>query len=755
MKIKRIISIIIILAMTSTAINIVNADTSFDVTAPELKVFLIHEANMIDADGIMNIDFDLIEEGSGVNQIDITFVHREKNQITSLRYQVTAENDNELLFTGKHQISFDLVGAKSYFMKGQYSVERVTISDVTGNVVCYQSSDNKIQEFTTGIDVSNSNIKDRSGPVVKSIEFANPHNLQCDTYSRAKVNIEEITGVHKLQLKYKNSNNQELVLEAKDIEDYRTGVYNIDFYIHTSDILSKGVYHLDRIETEDVFGNRNVQSEIFDKNKFSTEIYISKLPTDGKEGISVDKVEVEKKSIITPNALTLKMQLNPGSEGIDGVNLSIVNENGNKKALYWESTEPIRTKEVVLKFPINTYLENGSYHIEQITVYNKNFTETYRDLSLNNILQDNYSIEIKSRYDIIYYGSTANINGVIKALEKMNPGEVAIAEYSIKSIADKKIFEALAGKDITLVFEGPDVQWVFNGKDIIPEKCKSIDLSITMTSTTGKKLGYADNDDMLSIGFANNGELPGKAKIRLSNEYLKAKYGYKKDLVLSYYDITPEILSKNIACSNDGYAEIEITHNSTYILSDKAPRLAAPGNFMVKGNNTKGNTLSWNKVFGATGYKVYRAEGNASTYKLLKSIKGNNYISITYNDTDIVPGQIYYYRVCADGKNVQAVFSARKSIRTVPGKATLEVKSKRKNKVKIKLQTSDNVKNFVVYISGNGKKYKKLTNVSGKQICTINTKKYKKKCHIKVRAYVKYGGKKYYGKYSKAKKIKK
>lgn len=755
MKIKRIISIIIILAMTSNVINIVSADTSFDVTAPELKGLWIHEADKIDADGIMNIDFDLIEEGSGVNQIDITFIHKETNQVTSLQYQVTAGNDNELLFTGRHQISFDLVGAKSYFMRGQYSVAYVTVSDVTGNQVCYQPSDNSIQECTTMIDVSNSNIKDRNGPIVKSIQFVNPDNIQCDTYSRAKVDIEEITGVRKLQLRYKNSDGQEIVLEANDIEDCRSGVYNIDFYISTRDSLSKGVYYLDKIEAEDVFGNRNVQSQTLNENKFSTEIYIPKLPTDGKEGISVYKVEMEKKSIITPNVLTLKMQLNPGSEGIDGVNISIVNENGNKKALYWESTEPITTKEVVLKFPINTYLENGNYHIEQITVYNKNFTQTYRDLSLHNILEDSDSIKIKSRYDIVYYGSTANINGVIKALEKMNPGEVAIAEYSLKSVADKKIFETLAGKDITLVFEGPDVQWVFYGKDISPEKCKSIDLSITMTSTTGKKLGYADDDNMLSIGFAKNGELPGKAKIRLSNEYLKAKYGYKKDLILSYYDTAPEILSENVSCSNDGYAEIEITHNSTYILSDKAPRLAAPGNFMVKGNNTKGNTLSWNKVFGATGYKVYRAEGDASTYKLLKSIKGNNYLSITYNDTGIIPGQIYYYRVCADGKNVQAVFSVRKSIRTVPGKAILEVKSKRRNKVKIKLQTSDNVKNFVVYISGNGKKYKKLTNLSGRQTYTINTKKYKKKCHIKVRAYVKYGGKKYYGKYSKPKKIKK
>ena len=62
-----------------------------------------------------------------------------------------------------------------------------------------------------------------------------------------------------------------------------------------------------------------------------------------------------------------------------------------------------------------------------------------------------------------------------------------------------------------------------------------------------------------------------------------------------------------------------------------------------------------------------------------------------------------------------------------------------------------NIKNFEIYSSKNGKKFKKAKTVKNQKVITIKTKERK---YFKIRAFVVYKGKKYYGKFSKIRKIK-
>ncbi len=52
--------------------------------------------------------------------------------------------------------------------------------------------------------------------------------------------------------------------------------------------------------------------------------------------------------------------------------------------------------------------------------------------------------------------------------------------------------------------------------------------------------------------------------------------------------------------------------------------------------------VSWNKVTGATGYKVYRSTAKNGTYKLLKTVTG-----LSYTDKTIYSGQGFHYKVRA------------------------------------------------------------------------------------------------------------
>lgn len=746
-KINKFIAILLMWTMVLGSVVRVSADTSYDVTAPIIHSFIIENNESISAKGTMNILMDITEDGSGVKSVNISFLNAQTNQYVYIKYDAM-ENDGVLLFSGKNAITLNLEKQSSYFIEGEYQITNVIIEDLNANKNYYSIQKDEIEGATKLIKVLEADSMDINGPLLRKLIINNPEDVILGKDVTGTLDIEETSGLSSFTATYINAKNEELFIYGICDNKLITGNYEMDLYVDSTEITSIGDCRLVSIQAEDIYGNISVvETEEWDKELFTNKIEIIDL----SQIISISSVEIVEEKITTPNVLTLNLGLNSNEVGIEEMSLTIANENGHKKVLHWNSITPIKGENAQVKVPVNTYIENGNYHIEQIVVYSELSKSRYSGEKLDNILSGRNSIEISSKYNIVYYGSTSNISGVTKALKAMSDGQVAIVEYSQNPIVHKEIFEAIVGRDITVVFENYDIQWVFNGKEIDFIKCKTIDLSVKLSIASGEPLGYIDDDKVLKLTFADNGELPGKVKIRLNNEYLQAKYRYQANMVLSYYDKTPEVIDEKVLCETDGYVEIEITHNSTYILSDNLPRLAAPGNFQIECNDTKKVTLKWNKVYGAIGYKIYRSSTKNGTMKQIMTIDSNDVKTIVFEDKTVSKGRKYYYRVCSYGKNISAIYTNKKSVRVLPGKATLTVKRKAGKKVKLSMKTSDNIKNFEVYSSKNGKKFKKVKTVKNKKTIIIKTKGKK---YFKVRAYVTYKGKKYYGKFSKTKKIK-
>lgn len=80
-------------------------------------------------------------------------------------------------------------------------------------------------------------------------------------------------------------------------------------------------------------------------------------------------------------------------------------------------------------------------------------------------------------------------------------------------------------------------------------------------------------------------------------------------------------------------------------------------------SKSKKATIKWNKVLGASGYKVYSATSSDGTYSLKKTITSIN--TLSYTNTNLVSGKTYYYKVRAyrnvNGKVVYGPYSAVKS----------------------------------------------------------------------------------------------
>lgn len=80
-------------------------------------------------------------------------------------------------------------------------------------------------------------------------------------------------------------------------------------------------------------------------------------------------------------------------------------------------------------------------------------------------------------------------------------------------------------------------------------------------------------------------------------------------------------------------------------------------------STSKKATIKWNKVLGASGYKVYSATSSNGTYSLKKTITSIN--TLSYTNTNLVSGKTYYYKVRAyrnvNGNVVYGPYSVVKS----------------------------------------------------------------------------------------------
>ena len=68
---------------------------------------------------------------------------------------------------------------------------------------------------------------------------------------------------------------------------------------------------------------------------------------------------------------------------------------------------------------------------------------------------------------------------------------------------------------------------------------------------------------------------------------------------------------------------------------------------------TSGSTtvnLSWNKVDNANGYAIYRKKSTDTSFQKLKTITSAD--TLSYSDTSVEAGTIYYYKICATAKVV-------------------------------------------------------------------------------------------------------
>lgn len=166
--------------------------------------------------------------------------------------------------------------------------------------------------------------------------------------------------------------------------------------------------------------------------------------------------------------------------------------------------------------------------------------------------------------------------------------------------------------------------------------------------------------------------------------------------------------------------------------------------------------VSWRKVSGVTGYRVYRST-DGKNYERIKTIQSAN--TGTYTDKTVQTGTTYYYKVRpyvkAGSKLYYGAYTSAPKTKAALGTVTLHsVKSSSSKRVALKWSKVSGASGYTIYRAASSKStYKAVKKVTALTWTDTGLKK-GRTYYYKVRAYRTVNGKKVYGAYSKVKSVK-
>ena len=179
-------------------------------------------------------------------------------------------------------------------------------------------------------------------------------------------------------------------------------------------------------------------------------------------------------------------------------------------------------------------------------------------------------------------------------------------------------------------------------------------------------------------------------------------------------------------------------------------------NLVKKGNVKTSITLTWDKIDGVTGYRVYRYNPATKKYAFLKQVAGST--NNTYTDKSLTAGTQYRYRVRAYVKvnnvNSYGKYSAKYKTYTKFKKAALKTKAGKK-KATLSWKKITGVTGYRVYMKNRKGKYAKIKELkgAGKIKYTKTGLKRGKTYYFRVRAFKTVNGSNIYGAYSTIKTV--
>ena len=550
-----------------------------DTTPPVLKGLVFKEPKTIQDGGYLTAVID-VEDDTSVSGVDFYF--------TDSNGYKAGTGTSVRLYDGKNTVKIEINGIYGW-INGTYKLEGVELRDSFGNSIKYDADDLEKLGIHEEITVTGISDPEPIGdpPEIKSFVIRNPEAVDAKGYLTIDMDIENgRIGAGKLW--FDNANGTTTRLDFS-LDHLRTG--RITAKVRVEDNLFNGANVLSSFELFSEENRRDAGRFYYDEEKdcYHTDsdpaIWLTDVPVTREINVynstaiidytppKINSFKILNHDLVLPGILKAEMRITEDGAGIKNhVDIRFENEKGKELEMCDVRIDDIkdgRTGRYSLTMPCSPFKGEGLYALKSIYITDRkgNGIE-YNGTSVDEICSDP-NINLICPYNVSYEDDLGNVKGVLKTVRKMKKGETAVLYPVFSTVIPKAVFESIAGRDINLVFPFEDVEWIFNGKGIIKSRCKDVDIYTWMEKEKGKTLGFTDDDKVLGLHFANNGRLPGKAKIRINHEYISGKYaGGSRRLMLTHVSkkkMTVE--DTKVPIENDKAAVITIDHNSKFVLS--------------------------------------------------------------------------------------------------------------------------------------------------------------------------------------------
>lgn len=556
----------------------VNAAT-VDITPPVLKSISFKEEKAYNPGEKVYLNIDANDDISGINSIYVG--------IRSLKLDNPGQGGISGTTAEVYNIDYEPYIILPYNLpSGTWLIDEIGLNDRSNNDSHY-TCEQEFVDLNTGYIFLDYDLKfqvlqgnqDLIKPTLETLVI-DKTEVNYGEYFKitAKVN-DDNSGVKEVLLKFRGPNSD---------YDFNTYLNEENEELFSNMIASpflSGKYNLYEVWLTDYAGNTVVYgdstSEYPDHNLQYSISFTVNNSTGNSPDVKIVKINYQYKKLITPNIYKISLELDDNTSLIDSADIIIAQKKNNSKDFnrfsdYYFQAFLHKDENGLLStyVDIDQFKNIGEYYLAEIKIYNSSDSNNTIYTEINNKLEyekvDLFEIIENDTFDIIT--STNDKDLIEKIINSTDNSKIAISSSNFP-IIKKEVFEAIKGTNKTIYIEGAGIQWIFNGKDIVNPK----DINVNVT------FNYLYNDDIndklmnivskgLVINFSDNGQLPGKALIRIKTDYALRDYiGIENLFVYYFYDEDTVLLKRvanNISMTDDGFFEFYIDHNSTFIVAN-------------------------------------------------------------------------------------------------------------------------------------------------------------------------------------------
>lgn len=255
------------------------------------------------------------------------------------------------------------------------------------------------------------------------------------------------------------------------------------------------------------------------------------------------------------------------SEKLDSLKLIFTSDDLKTFAVY---TKDLTTSKPYIEIPSSVVA--GKYSLTDAILFTSKDSTVYSKTGGNDTLKFDFNSTLEildgDGKEFIYNNEDVNSLVLVK-LYDAPAGSVIIINADSNTLINQELFNAIKGKNKKLVINYKENQIVFNGRDI--SNSKTVDINMTIDDVSSNKNVNKLVSNGVIVNFPNNGNLPGKALIRVKETEEIDDELNDNVYVYVYNESTKNfcVVDLNVQKTSDKYYEFSITHNSDYLLVNK------------------------------------------------------------------------------------------------------------------------------------------------------------------------------------------